>query len=141
MTPRTEAYFTNNVSPVPEPQPELASDKLLRMKISQTELRNLCSRDSLNIALSMNSHGELFMVEDSFVQKDKTLSWKVKSESLVNPNIPVHSKSKTREYPVTIRYNEVMFYFVFFLFYYLIREMCLLFPIFKPTLLHYFSFK
>ena len=138
MTPRTEAYFTNNVSPVPEPQPELASDKLLRMKVSQTELRNFCSRESLNIALSMNSHGDLFMVEDSFVQKDKTLSWKVKSESLVNPNIPVHSKSKTREYPVTIRYNEVMFYFIIFLLLSNCRKQGLLFPFFKPSLIHFF---
>ena len=68
-----EAYFANNLSPVPEPQPELASNKLLRMKVSQQELRNLCSQESLNVALGMNSHGNLFMVEDSFVNKDKTL--------------------------------------------------------------------
>ena len=71
LTPGTEAYFANNLSPVPEPQPELASNKLFRMKVSQQELRNLCSQESLNVTLGMNSHGNLFMVEDSFLKRIK----------------------------------------------------------------------
>ena len=107
LTPRTEAYFDGVLSPIPEQEQELPTDKLLKMKLSQEELRNLCSKETLNTALKMNNHGDLFIVEDSYLQKEKVLTWKIRSESYVSTEIPVYSASRTKQYPVVIRYNEV----------------------------------
>ena len=107
LTPGTEAYFDGVVSPIPEQEQELPTDKLLKMKLSQEELRNLCSKETLNTALKMNNHGDLFIVEDSYLQKEKVLTWKIRSESYVSTEIPVYSASRTKQYPVVIRYNEV----------------------------------
>ena len=66
LTPGTEAYFDGVPSPIPEQEQELPSDKLLKMKLSQEELRNLCSKETLNTAIKMNTHGDIFIVKDSF---------------------------------------------------------------------------
>ena len=105
LTPGTEAYFDGVVSQIPEP--ELPSDKLLKMKLTQEDLRNNCSKENLNTALNMNTHGDLFIVEESFLQKDKSLTWKVRSENYVNTELPPYSVSRFLQYPVVIRYNEV----------------------------------
>ena len=106
LTPGTEAYFDVALSQIPEQEQELPTDKLLKMKLSQEELRNLCSKETLNTAFKMNTHGGLFIVEDSFDQKEKTLTWKIRSESYISTEIPVYSASRTMQYPVVIRYNE-----------------------------------
>ena len=113
LTPGTDAYFDGVLSPMSEP--ELPTDKLLKMKVSQEDLRKHCSKETLNTALNMSAHGDIFFVEDSFVKKEKVLNWKIRSENYVNPNIPMYSNSKSVHYPVVVRYKEVIavIYFYF----------------------------
>ena len=107
LTPGTEAYFAaDSPNPFPEQDKEQNSDKILKMKVTQEELRKNCSKETLNVALDMNARGDIFIVEDSFVQKENVLNYKIRSEKFVDPSIPEYSKTKLVKYPVTIRFIE-----------------------------------